>query len=229
MVGSYGAETLRNGRYRLSFTVGGLLVQQGRILAALFVRNKLGGNDDAKEVSSVSTVAEIGDRIIQIRHLALEGNVLFMRTQAANSRVVTEVCKRLSTLTETEIRHLADPDALAADCRALMWVAMCRYYALVGEFACEVLRDHYLLNAPMVTREDYDRFVRSKAAWHTELEELSPTTANKLRTNVFRAMVEAGLLEQDGRTLVPSLLGEAVTGMLESRPESFLYFPMRES
>lgn len=219
MVGSYGAETLSNGRYRLSFTVGGLLAPQGRILAALFVRNGLIGD---------ATAAEIGERITCIRCPALDGNALSLRTQAANSRVVTEVCKRLSTLTEVEIRHLADPDALAADCRALMWVAMCRYYAFVGEFASEVLRDHYLLGVPTVTHEDYDRFVRGKSAWHAELEALSPSTTGKLRSNVFRAMTEAGLLEGNDDTLVPSLLGAVVTGILENRPESFLFFPMRE-
>lgn len=40
MAGSYGAENPQNERYRLSFTVGGLLALQGKILATLFVENE---------------------------------------------------------------------------------------------------------------------------------------------------------------------------------------------
>ena len=36
MAGSYDTEDSQNERYRLSFTVGGLLAEQGRIIAALF-------------------------------------------------------------------------------------------------------------------------------------------------------------------------------------------------
>lgn len=34
MTGTFGSETLQNGRYRLSFTVGGLLVSQGQCIAS---------------------------------------------------------------------------------------------------------------------------------------------------------------------------------------------------
>lgn len=40
MAGSYGTEDSQNERYRLSFTVGGLLAEQGRIIAALFSGNR---------------------------------------------------------------------------------------------------------------------------------------------------------------------------------------------
>lgn len=239
MAGTYGAEQ-PGGRYRLSFTVGGLLVPQGRIIASMFVRD---GHLDAVNVAHVQTAAnpdsagtagtalpdtvEIGERITAVRRRAVDDNVLAIRTQAAAARVVTEVCKRVSTLTAPEIRHLADDDTMTDDCKALMWVSMCRYYALVGEFATEVLRDRYLMGMSTVTYEDYDRFILAKAMWHPELEELSPSTANKLRSNVFKAMYEAGLVERNSDTLLPSLLGGTLTGILGDRPESFLFFPVR--
>ena len=37
MAGSYGAESTRGERYRLSFTVGGLLASQGRALAEMYL------------------------------------------------------------------------------------------------------------------------------------------------------------------------------------------------
>ena len=62
------------------------------------------------------------ERITRIRKQAVEENVLSIRTRSANSRVVSEVLKRLSALTETEIHYLADDDTPASDRQALMWV-----------------------------------------------------------------------------------------------------------
>ncbi|NMM99672.1 hypothetical protein G1C96_0250 [Bifidobacterium sp. DSM 109958] len=217
---SYGTEPRGNERYRLSFTVGGLLASQGHLVAGLFMADG--------ECADAAPDDELGDRIAQVRRRAVDENVLAVRTQAANVRMVREAIKRLSALTMRELRHLADADTPPRDCQALMWVAMCRYYALVGEFANEVLRDRYLLGMSTVDHGDYDRFILAKAMWHTELEDVSRTTALKLRSNVFRAMAEGELVDGVDNTLLPSLLGRTVTGILEHRPESFLFFPMNE-
>lgn len=207
------------GRFRLSFTVGGLLAAQGRAIARL-VAADLDAHGDAPERGV------LGERVVRVRREAIDANVLAIRTQAANTRMVAEALKRLSALTAAELRHLAAPGTPMADCQALMWVAMCRYYAFVGRFATGVLRDRYLLGAATVTTGDYDRFVLDQAMWHPELGELSAATAAKLRSNLFKAMAEAELVERGDGTLLPSLLGRAVTAILDDRPESFLFFPM---
>lgn len=230
MTGSYDTEDSQNERYRLSFTVGGLLAEQGRIIAALFSGDRgehvNPNSDPANRTTEVEH--EIGERITRIRKQAIEENVFSIRTRSANSRVVSEVLKRLSALTETEIHYLADDDTPASDRQALMWVAMCRYYALVGEFANEVLRERYLMGFSTLTKDDYDRFIQAKSMWHPELEELSALTAGKLRSNVFKAMSEAELWEKESDTLLPSLLSKSVTAIFDNRPESFRFFPTRE-
>ena len=230
MTGSYDTEDSQNERYRLSFTVGGLLAEQGRIIAALFSGDRGEHvNPDSDPANRTTEVEhEIGERITRIRKQAIEENVFSIRTRSANSRVVSEVLKRLSALTETEIHYLADDDTPASDRQALMWVAMCRYYALVGEFANEVLRERYLMGFSTLNKDDYDRFIQAKSMWHPELEELSALTAGKLRSNVFKAMSEAELWEKESDTLLPSLLSKSVTAILENRPESFRFFPTRE-
>ena len=55
MAGSYGAETTQGERYRLSFTVGGLLAPQGRALAEMYL-NRMG--DGSTERSSQAKVSE---------------------------------------------------------------------------------------------------------------------------------------------------------------------------
>ena len=227
---SYGCEVVDGGRYRLSFTVGGLLAEQGRTVAGLMV----GDTAVAAAVDTLPSADRDDDAFApaelleSVRRCAVAENVLQIRTHAAGVRIVNEVIKRLSALTMGELRCIADADTLQSDRRALMWVAMCRYYALVGEFAQEVLREHFLIGTPTITHDDYDHFMLGKAMWHPEIDDLSTSTSAKLRSNVFKAMAEAGLVNRADDTIVPSLLSREVTGILMRRPESFGFFPMRE-
>ena len=227
---SYGCEAVDGGRYRLSFTVGGLLAEQGRTVAGLMV----GDTAVAAAVDTLPSADRDDDAFApaelleSVRRYAVAENVLQIRTRAAGVRIVNEVIKRLSALTMGELRCIADADMLQSDRRALMWVAMCRYYALVGEFAQEVLREHFLIGTPTITHDDYDHFMLGKAMWHPEIDDLSTSTSAKLRSNVFKAMAEAGVVNRTDDTIVPSLLGREVTGILMGRPESFGFFPMRE-
>lgn len=226
---SYGCEVVDGGRYRLSFTVGGLLAEQGRTVAGLMV----GDTAVAAAVDTLPSADRDDDAFApaelleSVRRYAVAENVLQIRTHAAGVRIVNEVIKRLSALTMGELRCIADADMLQSDRRALMWVAMCRYYALVGEFAQEVLREHFLIGTTTITYGDYEHFMLGKAMWHPEIDDLSTSTSAKLRSNVFKAMAEAGLVNRTDDTIIPSLLSREVTGILMRRPESFGFFPMR--
>lgn len=87
---------------------------------------------------------EIGEAITMIRAQAIEENVLAIRTVTASKRIVAETLKRLSVFTSEELAYLSGADAPTSDRETLMWIAMCRYYAIVGEFAFDVLKAHYL-------------------------------------------------------------------------------------
>lgn len=191
MAGSYGAEATQGERYRLSFTVGGLLASQGRALAEMYLNylNHAGGGD-----AECSSQTEVGKSIAAIRQQAIEENVLAI-----------------------------------SDREALMWIAMCRYYAIVGEFAGEVLKKHYLVGNLHLDFEDYARFIANKATWHPELETISEGTAKKLRSNLFKAMVEAHLFDKNSDTVVSFLPSPSLADILMKRPDSFGFFPMRES
>ncbi len=121
MAGSYGAETTQGERYRLSFTVGGLLAPQGRALAEMYL-NRMGGgsterssqakvsekiSEKADEKSNKNAGEEVGKSIAAIRQQAVEENVLAIRTDSANRRVVAETTRRLSALTVGELAYLA--------------------------------------------------------------------------------------------------------------------------
>ena len=103
MAGSYGAEATQGERYRLSFTVGGLLASQGRALAEMYLNhlNHAGGGDAER-----SPQTEVGKSIVAIRQQAIEENVLAIRTDSANRRVVAETTRRLSALTVGELAYI---------------------------------------------------------------------------------------------------------------------------
>lgn len=225
MAGSYGAEATQGERYRLSFTVGGLLASQGRALAEMYLNHLNHAGGDAE----CSSQTEVGKSIAAIRQQAVEENVLAIRTDSANRRVVAETTRRLSALTVGELAYLAGPDSSISDREALMWIAMCRYYAIVGEFAGEVLKKHYLVGNLHLDFEDYARFIANKATWHPELETISEGTAKKLRSNLFKAMVEAHLFDKNSDTVVSFLPSPSLADILMKRPDSFGFFPMRES
>lgn len=223
MAGSYGAEATQGERYRLSFTVGGLLASQGRALAEMYLNHAGGGNAEC------SSQTEVGKSIAAIRQQAIEENVLAIRTDSANRRVVAETTRRLSALTVGELAYLAGPYSSISDREALMWIAMCRYYAIVGEFASEVLKKHYLTGNTHLDFEDYDRFIADKATWHPELEAVSGGTAKKLRSNLFKAMREAHLFDKNSDTVLSFLPSPSLMDILRKRADSFGYLPMRES
>ena len=117
MASSYGAEATQGERYRLSFTVGGLLASQGRALAEMYLNhlNHAGGGD-----AECSSQTEVGKSIAAIRQQAIEENVLAIRTDSANRRVVAETTRRLSALTVGELAYLAGPDSSTSDREAVI-------------------------------------------------------------------------------------------------------------
>ena len=193
-------------RYELSFTSGGLLATESATVAALYV-----ADSDWN----------------RIRAVAVEENVLQLRTRTSAVRRVREVVKRLSALSDEEIASLLD--LTGTDQAHLMWAAACRRYGLIGAFAKDVLRERFLTLAGTVAYTDYDSFYRTQAAWHEELNGVTDPTYRKLRQNVFRMLKEAELLSPTGR-IEPVLLSARITDLLTARhPSDVRFFPTRIS
>lgn len=177
-------------RYALSFTSGALLVREALVAAPLYLLVQ----DWAK-----------------VRELIDEDNLLQARTRSTGLRLAREVAQRLSVLSDAELQLLID--ATPTERGYLMWAAACRRYDLIGEFAEEVVRERYLVLAESLDYDDFDGFVRGKALWHEEVADLKDSTLRKLRSTVFRMLVEAGLLADDGR-IHRAVLSARVEGML---------------
>ncbi len=195
-------DTSRPSRYALSFTSGALLMREALIATPIYLHE----HDWSK-----------------VRELIEEDNLLQSRTVASGQRTARETVQRLAVLSDDELELLLE--ATATERSHLLWAAACRRYDLIGEFAEEVLRERFLLLASSLDHGDFDSFIRTKALWHEELEDLKDSTLRKLRSNVFRMLAEAGLLSGNGR-IQRAVLSARVTDALAVRsPSNFRFFP----
>lgn len=165
-------------RYRLSFTAGGLLPAEMAELAGAFGR--LGDWD-------------------QVYDGVRAGALLGYGVAKTAARIGSELISRLQDLSEAQLTFLAS--CLPEERRTMSWIAVCRHYSFLGEFAVEVVRDRFLAGVPTVTKIDYSSFFDRKAAMHSELSSVSDSTREKLRQVSFRMMVDAGILDRTGRIL----------------------------
>ncbi|MEA3327040.1 MAG: DUF1819 family protein [Chloroflexota bacterium] len=138
-------------------------------------------------------------------------NTLQSRTLARNKRVAREIIFRLSLMTNDQLDLLVDGSL--EEQRLLLWFAICNYYRIIREFAIEVLHEKFLAMDMHLNEDDYHAFIIRKADWHPELDEITDSTKNKIRTVIFRMLREAGLLSEDFeiiRVIPSTLLSQAL-------------------
>lgn len=193
-------------KYNLSFTSGGMCRRESVKLAELYL-----------EHSDWSTV----------RDKVVAENLLQARTLNTLKRVCREVISRLKTLSRDELEYLVTGSH--QEQAYLLWVAVCRRYRFIAEFAVEVLRERYITLKTDLAFEDFDTFFNRKSEWHLELDKISPTTKSKLRQVLFRMLKEADLLTSNniinGAMLTPSML----QAIQQPGCRDLLYFPVFES
>lgn len=193
-------------RYRLSFTVGTLYLGGAPLAARLY--------------------EDLGDWL-KVRESLRSENLLQARTSASLILLSRELTHRLSALSPQEIAIVTD--ATVEELAQLMWVAVCRRYRFIGEFAEEVLRERFLLMQTDLSTEHFDSFVKEKALWHDELANLESSTLKKLRANLFKMLREADLLTEEG-FIVPTVIAARVHDQLTRRvPSDIRFFPTRET
>lgn len=193
-------------RYRLSFTTGGLFLQEAPVIVERYLALR---------------------NWSQTRDQVRNDNLLQVRTAAAALRISKELISRLELLASDELEELVNGNA--RDRGYLLWVAACRRYAIIHDFAIEVLREHYLLMRRQLSFGDYDAFYNAKALWHTELDEIAQSTQHKLRQNLFRMLRDAGLIS-DQQHIQAAMLSPRLAQLLARRGrDDLLVFPATDN
>lgn len=192
--------------YRMSFGTGGLHLQESIKLADLYASLK---DWDATWQQ------------------ALDNNLLQARTQSSLRRTSRELILRLQTLSTDELALLTTgtPDEQTN----VLWLAVCRCYPFVGQFATEVLHERYITLKATLRYEDFDAFFNQQAQWRPALEDISRSTRGKLRQVLFRILREAKLLDAH-QTIQAALLSPRLQSLLtRQRPADLTCFPVLSS
>lgn len=163
--------------YKMSFSTGGLFLNESLEVA------RLHENGEAWE-----------DTILR----AMEEGTTSLPKSVSNRRSLREISNRLLTLTDEERAYLVE-EADRSEQQAMLWIATCRAYRFIREFAVEVVRERYLSYQLDLPLESFDILFEAKAEWDEGLAGLSRSTRLKLRQIMFRMMREAGIISEDDR------------------------------
>jgi hypothetical protein len=184
--------------YVMAFTAGALLLRESVIAAEVYAR--------------------LGDWWA-VRQELLAENLLQIRTPSGAARRGREVVQRLENLTPEQSQLLVD--ASTGDQGALCWLAICKRYQFVRDFAVSVVREKYVRLDLHLAYDDFDIFFNRQADWHPELETIEPSTRVKLRSNLFAMLREAGILS-DGDVIQPALLSPATVAAIRADDPALL-------
>ena len=197
---------MKKEKYSMAFTTGGLFYRESVTLAMLFI-----------ELNDWNSV----------REQVLSENLLQSRTLNTSKRQCREIISRLKTLDQKELDLLISGST--QEQKYLLWLAVCRHYRFIAEFAEEVIRERYIGLKHDLQYDEFDFFFNKKSEWHPELEEITSTTRNKLRQVLFKILRDAELLTVRN-TINASLLSQRLLAAIprQCRKDVFL-FPLFES
>ena len=169
---------------------------------------------------------ELGDWDL-VRVEGLRRNLLQARTESTAKRVCREIVARLRMLNEEELDVLTGGSH--QDQAHILWLAVCRLYQFVADFASEVVRERFLSMKIDLTFEDFDAFFNRKSEWHDELDQVSASTRDKLRQVIFRMLREAELLTKD-KTINTVILSPRLVELIrKNNPDEIMFFPTFEN
>jgi hypothetical protein len=189
--------------YKMSFAVGGLLL------------------NESVEVARIHAPSETWDATLR---RALEEGVASLPKAASRRRTLREIVNRLSTLDAEELDFLVER-ADRQDQLALLWLATCRAYRFVREFATEVIHERFLSFQLDLPLESFDILFAAKAEWDEGLAGISPMTRAKLRQVLFRMMREASVISDDNRILSAYVSPRLKAILAEKNPRDLVVFP----
>ena len=187
----------------MSFTASCLRCRETSVIASLFLR--------------LADWKEVHDEVL--RH-----NVLQIRTASSQRRFFTEIKHCLECLTAEEMQILASKNS--ADAGVVLWLAVCRCYKFIGEFAQEVIHEKYVSFQKNIDDSDYALFFERKSSLHPELLAMKDSTRKKIKQMLFKLLRECAIIGHDNEILA-TYFSREIFRLLS--PDDFLFYPTREN
>ena len=195
-----------NHQYKLSFTVGDLFFQEA--------------------IKATELYFELHDWAAVRSHI-LNENVFQCRTTATTGRILRELLPRLNSLSEPQLRILVIGNR--EERNQILWLAVCKQYLFIQEFAQEVIREKVYRHDPILSPVDFDRFFNAKADWHNELVTTTAQTRSKLRRVLFQMLRQAEILTNDHQILPVFLSSTVAQAILMEDKNMVTIFPITET
>lgn len=130
----------------------------------------------------------------RVRETVIADNVLQQRTLKSTKRLYREISSRLRQLTADEFELLLSGSD--EEQNQLLWLASCRRYDFIYDFAVEVIREYVLRLDYKLPLYEFDAFWASKAMIDENLDSVALSTKKKARQIVFKMLREVGLVDE---------------------------------
>ena len=194
-----------NEKYLMSFLVGGLFYQHSLSIAELYI--------------TLNDWDEVFKKV-------LNENVLQARMQSSAKRVGHEIINRLKTLTSNELSLLIETSPIEQ--KQILFISVCRRYRFIYDFAKDVIRERYLTLKYDLPTEEFDSFYNQKEQWHEELEKISPSSKYKLRTVLYKILLEAEIIDKN-KIIMPTMLSSELISLVAKKDlDDLLVFPISD-
>lgn len=193
-------------KYNLSFTTGALYYHESLVI--------------------VNTYIEVNNWV-KCKEIIFSKNLLQAKTISSMKKILNEIISRIKLLTEGQIKFIVNGSK--QEQIALIWLAICKKYQFIKDFAIEVIREKFLTFDYFLTESDYTRFFNSKIDWHPELESITELTSKKIKQVLFRILREAEIIGKNNEILPSILSKELISEILLDPTINFSIFPISEN
>lgn len=194
-----------NEKYLMSFLVGGLFYQHSLTIAELY------------------TILNSWDEVFK---LIVDKNVLQARMQSSAKRIGHEIINRLKTLTAQELEVLLDTSPIEQ--KQILFISVCRRYKFIYDFSKDIVRERYLTLKYDLPTEEFDSFYNKKEQWHEELEKISDSSRYKLRTVLYKILLEAEIIDKN-KIILPTMPSiHFIKLIAKTDLDDLLVFPMSD-
>lgn len=156
----------------------------------------------------------------QCRKEAMDENLMQIEKTASAERYLAYTIKLLKELTSDELSLLSDGNAETR--RALMWLAFCRAFPLIGKFSDTVINQKFNQHDFTLNTGDWNEFLSRESHEHHEIEDIGKASRAKARSVLFGNLRNVGYLSSSSE-LKEAAFSREVASLIGS---DIRYFPV---
>ena len=137
-----------------------------------------------------------GENPDTLRTRNLTENLIMYKKDSSLKRVSPPIFRRLATMSPAALEIFVGADLESA--RILLLIAIAKTDRLVRDFIITIYSDKLAVKASKIERSDIERYFESVYTEEPLLRDKSDVTKMKLKQQLLKNMVEAGLVKRQG-------------------------------